>query len=215
MKTIQSKFKTVALILFVSFAFVACSSDDDDSEMNDNDEDLKGGQASAVIDLDNQPVQFSSNGNQSFASLVKSQIGENEIDELVIIMMDDNSDLMIVAQAAPAPDNPINYDLSTPLTDDYFFSVGVAVDGKNSSDNKIYGVGTYQNGDDVVIQSQGSFKISALSNTSIKGTFEMTLYNTYDPNNVQDAEKLTVTEGEFDLPIVELDEEDLANLGLD
>ena len=214
MKIIRNNFKTLFLLLFVGFAFTSCSKDDDTNPDTKND-DLKTGNATAVIGVDNQTIQFSSDNENSFATKVNTKIGENEIDQLVIVMMDEDSDVMIVAQAAPAPDNAITYDLSKPLTEDSFFTAGVGVEGKNSSDDKTYGVGTYQQGNDLVIQSKGTFKITSLSSTTIKGTFEMTLYNNYDPNDAQDAKKLTITKGTFDLPIVELNEKDLGDLGLD
>lgn len=218
MKTLKHQFKSLIFLLVIAVSLVGCSKDDDtgNNDNNDNDEDLKGGHATAVIGVDNKTIQFSTETDNSFAAIVKTKLGENDIKQLIIVMMDDNSDAMIITQAAPAPDKPINYDVSNVgLNSDYFFTSSVAVEGKNSSDDKIYGVGIYQQGEEVVNQSKGSFKITSLSKTNIKGTFEMTLYNSYDPKDAQDAEELTVTEGEFDLPIVELDEEDLGDLGLE
>jgi len=215
MKTLTHQFKSLFFTLVIAVSLVGCSKDDDNNDNKDNTEDLKGGQATAVIGVENQTIQFSTKTDNSFATIIKTKIGENEINQLIIVMMDDNSDVMIVAQAAPAPGKTTSYDLSKPLTEDYFFTTNVAVEGKNSSENNVYGVGSYQQGEEIVIRSKGSFKITSLSNTNIKGTFEMTLYNSYDPNNAHDAEELTVTEGEFDLPIVELDEGDLGDLGLE
>lgn len=214
MKNIQLKLKTLSLILLTGLAFAGCSKDDDNNG-NDTNEDLNEGNVTAVIGADEQAIQFSSETENSFAAIVKTKIDENEIEQLVIVMKDDNSNVMIVTSATPAPSNPINYNLSTPLTGEYLFTVGVGMDGENSSNDKTYGVGTYQQGEEVVLQSKGSFKITSISATSVKGTFEMTLYNSYNPDNAQDAKELSVTQGAFDLPIVELSEGDLEDLGLD
>lgn len=211
------KFKTFLLMLLVSFAFANCSKDDDNNgnDTNDTNEDLNESNVTAVIMDGEQTVQFSSENENSFATIVKTKVNEDEIEQLVIIMKDDNSEVLIVASATPAPNNPIDYNLSLPLTEEYLFTAGVSMDGENSSSDKTYGVGTYQHEEEVVHQSKGSFKITSISTTSVEGTFEMTLYNSYDPNTAQDAKELSVTEGAFDLPIVELSEEDLEYLGLD
>lgn len=214
MKTIQIKFKTLFLLLMLGFAFVSCSSDDD-APQDDNNEDVKKGQATAVVGLDDKTIQFSAKSDNSFAAIIETKLGENDIKQLIIVMADDKPDVTIVAQVTPAPGNPINYDLSSPITDDYFFTTGVAVDGKNSSDANVYGVGFYQHGDDIVRQSKGAFKITSISSTNIKGTFDMTLYNSYNSNDTFDAKELTVTEGKFDLPMVKLSQKDLEDLGLE
>ena len=211
METLKNQFRTLFFILLIAGSLISCSKDDDNNGKDPN-EVPNGGQATAVIGVDNQSIQFSTKSDNSFAGIVQTKIGENEIDQLVIVMQDDNSDVMIVAQAAPAPDTPKEYDLSKSATNDYFFTTAVALNGKNSSDDNIYGVGTYQQGEEVVIQSKGSFKITSVSNNNIKGSFEMTLYNIYDPNNAENAKEMTITEGTFDLPIVEIDGEDLGDL---
>lgn len=210
MKTIQ--FKTLLFLLLVSFAFISCSSDDDSSSEPKNDN--KKGQASAMIEVNDQNLQFSSNNENSFATIVNANIGENQVDQLVIVMTDDNSDIVIVAQVAPAPDNSLTIDLTQPITDNYFFGTSVVLNGENSTDQDSYGVGSYQ-GDDIVVQSSGLFKITSISNTDIQGTFNMTLFNSYDVSNTPSIEEITVAEGEFDLPIIELSQEDLENFGLD
>jgi|GEM_PF-4560919 hypothetical protein len=209
MKTLKNKFNTLFFLIIIGISLVSCSKDDD----NDPSGDSKGGQATALIEIDNQTIQFSAKTGNSFAAITKTQFGENEFNQLTVVMMDDNSDVTIATQVVPAPDNPIDYDLSNVgLGTDDFFTTSVAVEGENSSDNNIYGVGFYQQGEEVVIKSKGSFKITSLTKTNIRGTFEMTLYNSYDPNNAQDAKKLTVTEGEFDLPM--LSQAEIEDLGL-
>lgn len=209
MKILNHRFKPLIIMLAITMSLLSCSKDDS----SDTIEDLREGHATAVIEVNQQTVSFAANSDRSFATIVTSKLGENDIRQLVVVMADEKSDAIIVSQAAPAPNNPINYDLSkVGFGDDYFFTTSVAMNGKNSSDANIYGMGSIQQDESIVLQSSGSFKITAITTTHIKGTFEMTLYNSYDPDN---AEKLSVTKGAFDLPLVELDEDDLGDLGID
>lgn len=207
MKTLKYEFKNLFLLI-LAIGLLSCSNDDD-NVVDEKDEGPLEGQATAVIAMDNETIQFSAKNENSFAGIVNANVGENEIKQLVIVMADDDSDILIVTQAAPAPNGPTTYDVSETLTEDYLFTTSVAVEGQNSAVDKIYGVGVYQHEDEIVLQSQGSFKITSLTSENIKGTFEMTLYNIYDPNNVENAKELTVTEGKFNLPIVEIGEGDL------
>lgn len=212
MKTLKLTIKTL-LFLLIAVNVLGCSKDDD-NKSGDPDEAFKLGHATAIIGVDDRTIPFSTKTENSFATVYKTKIGDQQINQLLIVMSDDNSEMLIVTQVAPAPVTPTSYNLSTPLTDTYFFTAGVAVDGKNSSDTNVYTVGTYQNGEDVVTQSKGAFKITSLSPTRLKGTFEMTLYNSYQPKEAHNAKKLEATKGEFDLPIVELTNEQFEDLGL-
>ncbi|SHF57756.1 hypothetical protein SAMN05444483_101652 [Salegentibacter echinorum] len=211
MKTIKYQIKTFFFLLFAFSSLAACSSDDDTIiDDNDNDGDLVEGLASAEITVDNETIQFSSKSEDNFAGVMKTKMGEEEIDQLVIVMVDKDSEVAIISQALPAPNSPIDYDLSkVGFGNDYFFTTDVVLD-----DSKVYSMGSYQQGDEIALQSEGLFQITSVSKDNIKGTFKMTLYNSYDPNN-EDAKELTITEGKFDLPIKEIDEGDLGDLDLD
>lgn len=203
MKTIQNRFKTLLLLLLVGITFGSCSSDDDIGD-DGGVPGINGDNASAVIDVDNQIIEFSSETDNSFATITQFEIEGNEVDKLTIIMADDNSDLMIAVEVAPAPNSSMSYDLSNVgFSQDYMLTASVLLEGENSSETDIYGVGSY-NQDGGMTQSQGLFKITSISNTTIKGTFEMTLYNSYNPNDDHNTKELIVTEGEFELPIVDL-----------
>lgn len=217
MKTIKYQIKTFFFLLFAFSSLAACSSDDDTiKDDKDKDGDLVEGLASAEINVDEKTIQFSSKSEDNFAGIIKTKMGEEEIDQLIIVMVDEDSEVAIISQALPAPNAPRDYDLSkVGLVGDYLFTTDVVLDNKNSNDSKIYSMGSYQQGDDVVVQSKGIFKITAMSSDNIKGSFEMTLYNNYDPNLSEDAKELRVTKGTYDLPIIEIDAGDLEDLDLD
>lgn len=212
MKTIQYQIKTFFFLLFAFSSLVACSSDDDNIiDEKDKGDDLVEGLASADITVDNKTIQFSSESEDNFAGIIKTKMGDKEVNQLIIVMVDENSEVAIISQALPAPNSPIDYDLSkVGLGNDYFFTTDVVLD-----DSTVYSMGSYQQGEEVVVRSKGLFKITSMSKDNIKGTFKMTLYNSYDPNNVEDAKELKVTNGTFDLPIIEVDEGDLGDLDLD
>ncbi|MGO2295030.1 hypothetical protein [Psychroflexus halocasei] len=203
MKALKNQFKTILFLLIVGAISVGCSSDDDIGD-NGGEPSINEGNASAVINVDNQIIEFSSETDNSFATITQFEIEGNEIDKLTIIMADDNSGLMIAVEVAPAPNSPMNYDLSNVgFGQDYMLTATVLLDGENSSETDIYGVGSYSQ-DGELTQSQGLFKITSITNTTIKGTFNMTLYNSYSPNDDFNTKELTVTEGEFELPIVDI-----------
>lgn len=202
MKNLKNQFKTILILLISGTISASCSSDDD---IGGGDEPgISGENASAVISVDDQIIDFSSETDNSFATITQFEIEGNEIDKLTIIMADDNSDVMIAVELAPAPNSSMSYDLSNVgLGQDYMLTATVLLNGENSSETDIYGVGSY-NQDGELTQSQGLFKITSISNTSIKGTFDMTLYNSYNPSDDFNTKELTVTEGEFELPIVDI-----------
>lgn len=216
MKTIKDQIKTFFFLLFAFSSLAACSSDDDTIiDDNDKDGDLVEGLASAEITVDEKTIQFSSKSEDNFAGVMKTKMGEEEIDQLVIVMVDEDSEVAIISQALPAPNAPRDYDLSkVGLGNDYFFTTDVVLEKNNSDDRKTYSLGSYQQGDEIVLRSKGLFEITSMYKDNIKGTFKMTLYNSYD-QNIEDAKELTITEGKFDLPIIEINAGDLGDLDID
>lgn len=216
MKTLNPQIKTFFLLLFVFSGLVGCSSDDDNVIDNDDkDDNLIEGLASAKIEVGDETIEFSAKSENNFAGIIKTKMGdqEQEVKHLIIIMNDEDSKVSIISQALPAPSSPTNYDLSKVGLNggDNLFSTNVVLENNSSNESRVYGMGSYQKEDDIIVQSEGSFKITSISSDNIKGTFNMTLYNSYVQNNAIEAEKLVVTNGEFDLPIIEVDEDDLGD----
>lgn len=157
----------------------------------------------ADVQLADQFVSMSgSNVDSSFALTGKMRsTGE---DYLSITFNDDNSDMTLVVEIIPFSGESGDFDISTGYTDEntqiaLFYKNGV----ENTPESDVYS-SYFQTGDiaNPVIRGSGTIKITSLTESEVKGTFEMTLIN-YDETG--GLKEMKIDKGTFRVPVVKLD----------
>ncbi len=182
---------TLLLLSTFLLSFASCKKD-----KNENPEATKG-TATAVLKTDDATINFSSVKDSSVAFL--EFIEDANQHHLRIVIKDDKTNALIEMMITPVKDAPQTLSIAQGFTADGWAATSVFLNGRNSSEAETYGT-IWVSHDGNVTNSEGSLTISSISENNIKGSFNGTLYS-YNPDT-KVAKKLTVTQGQFDMPLV-------------
>ena len=180
------------LICISMIAFSSCK-----KEINEKKPSLNQGTAKAVVDVNNKKIQFSSVRDSSIAKMTWNT--EEKKFSFSMVLKDDNSDMLIEMLVYPVNDAAGTYPLADGFSSDGLSITNVYMNGRQSAKKDIY-TPVWLSHDEEVTSSSGIITITAMTENTVKGTFNIILYNYND--DTKKSIKMAVTEGSFDVPLI-------------
>lgn len=166
-------------------------------ENNENKPPSAKGTAEAVVIVDNQTLRFSSVRDSSIALLNWNEEQKNFV--FSMLLKDDNSDMIMEMMIFPVEDATGAYPLADGFGSDSLSITNVYIDGRQSARSEIY-TPLWLSQSGKITSSSGTINITSMTENSIKGNFNIILYN-YD-DNTKKIKEMTVTQGSFDVPLI-------------